>query len=80
MIYKGEFKNIDNQLISVYIGTSGADIQDIGEQETKVLLLADNPVIITSASDGIFAPIKADSCTIRILTEKIYPDIYSSTA
>ena len=80
MIYKGQFKNIDNQLISVYIGTSGADIQDIGEQEITTLLLADNPVIITSASDGIFAPIKADSCTIRILTEKIYPDIYSNTA
>ena len=28
MIYKGEFRNIDDRLISVYIGTSGSDIQD----------------------------------------------------
>lgn len=80
MIYKGEFRNIDDRLISVYIGTSGSDIQDTSGQEKTILLLADNPVTITSASDGIFAPIKADSCTIRILTEKIYPDIYSNTA
>jgi hypothetical protein len=71
-MYKGEFLNTKNELISVCIGLSGAD--------TRNIRLADNPVIITSVSDGIFAPIKANSCTVKIITETVYSDIYSNTA
>lgn len=71
MIYKGEFRNTEDELISVIIGSEG---------DTEELLLAANPVIITSSSDGLFAPIKADACTIKVLTTSIYKEIYSSTA
>lgn len=80
MIYKGQFNNVDDQLISVYIGTSGADILNIANQQVTTLLLTDNPVTINSESEGLFTPIKANSCTIRLLTNTIYEDIYSSTA
>ena len=39
MIYKGEFRNTEDELISVIIGSEG---------DTEELLLAANPVIITS--------------------------------
>lgn len=74
MKYIGEFYNLDGHLIEVKIVTNGDD------NEQKELLLAADPLTITAVSDGLFTPIKSANCTIRILTEKIYADMYANTS
>ena len=73
MIYTGVYKNIDNENIVVTIRI------DDGNNYTEPLLLAENAVTVTSVSDSLFSPIKAQTATIRVLTNKIYSNIYSNT-
>lgn len=40
----------------------------------------EEPVVIKMSSDGLFAPIKSRSCTIKLVTETPYFDMYSPKA
>lgn len=71
MLYIGNFKNIKDESIEIKITTK----KDSGEAQ---LLLADNPVTITTESEGLFAPIKGQGATIRILTNQPFVNMYAS--
>lgn len=73
MLYKGEFRNIEDELIIVEMIT-GNDTTS-----TKNLTLVyDEPVVITQNSGSLFDPIKPLSCTIRCLNKEFLPDLYST--
>lgn len=75
MLYQGQFKSLENnnnKLYQVDIITNQDD-NDV----TNIKLSHQSPVIISNDSDGLFAPIKASSCTITIITDQIIPDLYS---
>jgi len=72
MKYLGQFTNRNNELIEVDIITNNSEAQ------TQEITLGDTPVVISQTSDGIFSPIKSRSCTITIVTNDYFPDMYSS--
>ena len=74
MKYIGEFISLNNKQYKVEIITNG-----ISSAETKITLGTD-PVIITTESDGLFSPIKSRSCTINIVSDDFYFDMYASAA
>jgi len=71
MSYYANFVNNNDQLINVTILIYGSS----GDYE---LTLADEPVVITQESSGLFAPIKSQSCTINILTDSALWDLYTT--
>lgn len=71
MVYKGYFKDIYMTEYEVDIYTT-----DGGYSEFEITL-ADEPVIIKTNSEGLFAPIKAQSCTINIVTDGGLFDLYA---
>ena len=74
MLYQGYFSNIDNKKYGVEIktGTSTTPIE--------ITLGGDDPVIITTSSEGLFSPIKSRSCTIDIYSTEYYLDLYEPTS
>lgn len=75
MLYKSQFKSLDNhdnKLYEVQLLTNNDD-----SEITNIKLAYRSPVIITTDSEGIFSPIKARGCTITIITEEIIPDLYT---
>ena len=72
MKYIGKFSNRNNELIEVNIITNDSDYQ------TTEITLGETPVVISQSSDGIFSPIKSRSCTITIVTNDYFPDMYTS--
>lgn len=69
--YKGEFRDTFNRKYEVFL-------EDTSQTHTyKELTLSTSPVTITQNSEGLFAPIKPLSCTIRIVTPEIISDLYS---
>lgn len=74
MKYIGEFISLNNKQYKVEIITNG-----ISSAETKITLGTD-PVTITTESDGLFSPIKSRSCTINIVSDDFYFDMYASAA
>ena len=74
MKYIGEFISLNDKQYKVEIITNG-----ISSAETKITLGTD-PVIITTESDGLFSPIKSRSCTINIVSDDFYFDMYASAA
>ena len=75
MIYQTYLHSLENhnnkrysiQIINDYNGDTVAEIKLAGEQ----------PVLITTESDGIFSAVKSRKCTIRIVTDAVLKDIYS---
>lgn len=74
MKYIGEFISLNDKQYKVEIITNG-----ISSAETKITLGTD-PVTITTESDGLFSPIKSRSCTINIVSDDFYFDMYASAA
>lgn len=72
MKYIGKFSNRNNELIEVNIITNNS------ENQTTEITLGETPVVISQTSDGIFSPIKSRSCTITIVTNDYFPDMYTS--
>lgn len=69
--YKGEFRDTFDRKYEVFL-------EDTKQPHTyKELTLSTSPVTITQNSEGLFAPIKPLSCTIRIVTPEIISDLYS---
>ena len=74
MLYWGKFKTFKNEMIRVEILTSDQD----DSIRTERLFSGEAPVVISQQSgDGIFSPIKSRSCTITIVAEGPYLDMYS---
>jgi len=75
MLYKGRFKNINEETIQVQIIT-----QNDETEETSLTFVDESPVIISQSSDGLFSPIKSRSCEITIVTLAPYFDMYSGSS
>lgn len=76
MLYTGRFKNRNEETIQVNIITNNNTAQ-----ETELKFVDESPVVIVqNSSDGIFSPIKSRSCTITIVANEPYYDMYSGTS
>lgn len=75
MKYIGEFTSLYDNRYKVEIITNG-----ISSSEKQITLGADPVVIETDSDDGLFSPIKARSCTINIVAESFFFDMYASSA
>ena len=76
MKYTGRFKNVNGETIQVNIITNNDQ-----SQETELTFANESPVVIVQDSrDGIFSPIKSRSCTITIVAQEPYYDMYSGTS
>ena len=75
MIYRGQFKDINNKLYTVDINTGGSST-------VKEITLAGNPftTAMDSSDKTLYAPIKCQSGTVRIITPDYNFDIYSAKA
>lgn len=71
MLYTANFKDINMTPFQVDIYTQKGD-------GTVELTLTGDPVMITWESNGLFSPIKSQSCTINILTEEAMLDLYTT--
>ena len=74
MLYVGQFRDRYEKQWQVRIITNNSTTQ------TTELILSGNPVTITQVSDGLFSPIKSRGCTITLVTNEAYTDIFSSTS
>lgn len=75
MLYKGYFKNLKEESILVEIITGSSTEND--STVTDLVFSGEDPVIISTASDGLFSPIKSRSCTVSLISEQPYFDMYS---
>ena len=75
MLYKGYFHGLENH--SNYQYSVSLITQNDDNDITNIKLAGQSPVIISTESDGIFAPIKASGCTITLVTDEMIPDLYS---
>lgn len=76
MKYVGTFKSIKGETFQVIIITNGST-----SQETELTFQDESPVVITqNSSDGLFSPIKSRSCTVTIVSNEPYFDMYSGTS
>lgn len=76
MRYLGYFSTFgDTDHYTVEIITNGSSAQT-----TEILLSGDHPVVYEYSSDGLFAPIKSRSCTVRMVSESYRFDMYSAKA
>ena len=71
MIYKGQFKDTENNNWEVQIYKEGYT------GETKELILGDSPVVIQYIGDDPFKPIKYSGASIKILTPTILKELYT---
>lgn len=70
MHYYANFRDIRMHPYQVDIYTPNG----LTEQQ---ITLADAPVIVTTESEGLFSPIKSQSCTINIMTNGMMFDLYT---
>jgi len=71
MNYKAYFTDIDDVEYTLEIFTTE------GGSSQYELTLAGDPIIVTTKSDGLFTPIKCQSCTINIVTDGGLFDLYA---
>lgn len=71
-MYVGYFSDLDNVEYTVRIIPKGSS-----NSETEIKL-SGSPVVLTQKSDGLFSEIKPVGCTIEILTECVYEDMYAN--
>lgn len=73
MLYTGSFKDInDNYFYTVNIVTPE-------EGESEELIFGSSPVTISTASEGLFTPIKSRNASIEIATKKYHFNLYNPT-
>ena len=78
MLYKGYFKTNKEESILVEIITGNSTEND--SIVTDLVFSGESPVIISTESDGLFSPIKSRSCTVTLVAEQPYYDMYSGTS
>ena len=78
MLYKGYFKTNKEESILVEIITGNSTEND--SITTDLVFSGESPVIISTESDGLFSPIKSRSCTVTLVAEQPYYDMYSGTS
>lgn len=73
MQYHGKFSNLNGKVFDVKIltGTSTAEVP---------ITFSGSPCIIQSSSSGLFSPIKSRSCTLSIVSDSYYMDLYQSSS
>lgn len=74
--YSGQFKNINEETYTIDIESQVAT----PNSQTIELTFGETPCVITTDSEGMFSPIKSRSCTIEILTDGWFFDLYSPSA
>lgn len=74
-VYKGTFSDYNNTQYRVEIDTH---LVPGSSSEDASITMSDNPCVIASTSDGIFSPIKSRSCTLEIVSNDYYLDMYTS--
>ena len=76
MIYRGEFRDLQNQLYRVVITTEG------GNNQTRTVTLGGTPFVtaMDADSESIYSPAKYQSATVDIITPDYNFDIYSAKA
>lgn len=52
----------------------------VNRQDAKEVIFSEDPVTISTKSDGIFSPLKLSSATVRLMTNEIYYELFSSNA
>lgn len=78
--FKAQFTNIKDELIKVYISVGDNVFKLMAANEgAEELTLGDSPVIINQNSDGLLSPIKSLSCTIKIVTDHIIEELYTTS-
>lgn len=77
MLYQGQFRTVhDNDLITVDLVTNNLTTTTI-----PIKLAKNSPVTIDQTSnDGLFSAIKSRSCTITLITDSIYEELYTGEA
>lgn len=73
MRYTSSFSDLNGKVYDVEIRTGSTT-------EVIELTMGGTPCIITSASEGIFTPIKSRSCTLEIVVTDYIMDLYDPTA
>lgn len=71
-MYTGQFRDVNEALYTVNISPKNNPVQIIP------IIFSGNPVSISQKSNGLFSPIKTQTCTIEILNDTIYSDMYAS--
>lgn len=77
MLYQGQFRTVhDNDLITVQLVSNNLTTTTV-----PIKLAKNSPVKIEQSSDdGIFSAVKSRSCTITIITDRIYEELYTGSA
>lgn len=75
MKYVGRIQSLAGVNYKVVIISNNDDTET-----TNITLSGNEPITIESDSDDLFSPIKSRSCTINMVSEDYYFDMYSSTA
>ena len=76
MKYKGQFKRTNDDTIQVDIITGGLTTPVV-----DLTFAGESPIIINQTSnDGLFTPIKSRGCTITVVTQDEYWNMYSASS
>ena len=70
MLYQGQISSLNGTLYTINIITGQST------EPVDIMLAGDDPVIIESKSEFIFDPIKSRSCSINIVSDRYYMDLY----
>lgn len=73
MLYHGKFSDINGKVydVSIHTGTSTVEVP---------ITFSGSPCTISSKSDRLFSPIKSRSCTLDILSDSYYMDLYQTVS
>lgn len=80
MTIHGEFINMAEQRVTVYISTAGAgqDIE-VGDAQQDEMYFSPSPVHIHNESNDLFDVLRRQSATISFLTKRWHPELFSKS-
>lgn len=73
MLYTGKFSDLNGKVYNVDIHTGTSTLPN-------PITFSGSPCIITSVSDGLFAPIKSRSCSLEIVSKEYIMDLYQTVS
>lgn len=73
MLYLGSFSDLNGKRYDVEIRTGNTT-------DRESIVMGGSPCIITSASEGLFTPIKSRSCSLEIVVTDYIMDLYDPTS
>lgn len=80
MTIHGEFINMAEQRVTVYISTAGAgqDIE-VGDEQQDEMYFSPSPVHIHNEANDMFDVLRRQSATISFLTKRWHPELFSKS-